>query len=582
MNLNELLITRFGLKSFRPHQAEVCEAVASGRDALLVMPTGAGKSLCFQVPGIARGGTTLVISPLIALIDDQVSRLRKQGFKAEGLHGGMGREALREISFRYLKGDLDFLFVAPERFAVPRFPEMLLKRKPALIAVDEAHCISHWGHDFRPDYRLIGERIRDFRPLPVIAMTATATAEVQDDIVRQLGLEGELRSIHGFWRSNIAIEVIESSPDERIDLIARVLSDEAQRPAIVYAPTRKKAEEIAAGLKGDFRVAHYHAGLEPSERERVQKEFLSGKLEAIVATVAFGMGIDKADIRAVIHAALPASVEGYYQEIGRAGRDRKPSRALLLYSRADEQTVRYLYGLNYPEPSVLERVMAKVPGREEQAVSPDVLLEKCRMDQSELNAAVQRLLSLGAVRQDATRNLLKSQAGANWKKPYEALRSHASAKIEGMIRFTESKGCRMASLVKYFGDIEESAKKCGHCDACAPGATTFRQEADERQEKVVARALFALYQLEDTGSASLFKTAIPDSLVDRRAFDHVLGVMERQGWVTLNPDSFEKDGKTISFTKVRITHRGKEQARRVEPDIEIWVESKGGGRSNRR
>ena len=291
-----LLRTTFGFARFRANQLEVCEAAVAGRDLLLVMPTGAGKSLCYQLPALARGGTALVISPLIALMDDQAAKLAALGLR------------------------------------VPGFPEMLAKRKLALIAIDEAHCISQWGHDFRPDYRMLGEYLPSLRggdePVPVLAMTATATPSVQADITAQLGMEKPALFIHGFRRDNLAIEVVELPVQERAGVIARLLAAPERRPAIVYATSRKQAAQLAAELcQGRLAAAAYHAGLEAETRERVQTAFQAGELEVVVATIAFGMGIDKADIRTVIHAGLPATLEGYYQEIGRAGRDGAKSRA---------------------------------------------------------------------------------------------------------------------------------------------------------------------------------------------------------------------------------------------------------------
>src|SRR5277367_2180099 len=273
--LTDLLARTFGFSSFRANQEAVCRAAVDGCDVLLVMPTGAGKSLCYQLPAIARGGTALVVSPLIALMDDQATKLGQLGLNAARIHSGIEREKSRQVCREYLNGTLDFLFIAPERLRVLGFPEMLAKRKPSLIAIDEAHCISQWGHDFRPDYRLLGGYLPTLRPAPVIALTATATAIVQHDICDQLGLDRQASFIHGFRRSNIAIEVVETSPSQRANVARELLSDPNRRPAIIYTPSRKQAESVAALLVRDFTTAAYHAGLDAGRRRRVQDGFLS-------------------------------------------------------------------------------------------------------------------------------------------------------------------------------------------------------------------------------------------------------------------------------------------------------------------
>src|SRR5580700_4931866 len=394
-----LLQSRFGFPSFRPYQEAVCEAATRGRDVLLVMPTGAGKSLCYQLPGLARGGTTLVISPLIALMEDQFRTLRDRGFAVECIHSGRDRAASRQVCIDYLNGKLQFLFIAPERLRVRGFPEMLAKRKPALIAIDEAHCISQWGHDFRPDYRLLGGYLPTLRPAPVIALTATATAIVQQDICRQLGFDRAASFIHGFRRSNIAIEVVETSPSMRPGLALELLGDDEHRPAIVYTPSRKQAESVAALLAREFPTAAYHAGLDAQRRRRVQDDFLSGKLEVIVATIAFGMGIDKANIRTVMHTALPGSVEAYYQEIGRAGRDGEPSRAILMHSYADRYAHDFFFERDYPDVKMLDQIYARL--RKE--AQPRELIEKqVRVGQEIFAKALEKLWMHGGVAVDAT------------------------------------------------------------------------------------------------------------------------------------------------------------------------------------
>ena len=275
-SLVDLLQSGFGFPSFRASQEKVCQAVIEGRDVLLVMPTGAGKSLCYQLPGIARGGTTLVISPLIALMEDQVGKLKARNFAVERIHSGRDRAASRQACVDYLNGRLQFLFIAPERLRVAGFPEMLAKRKPALIAIDEAHCISQWGHDFRPDYRMLGQYLPTLRPAPVIALTATATPIVQDDIAAQLGLAGPARFIQGFRRDNLAIEVVELAPSQRAAFASELLQDEGRRPAIVYTPTRAQADSLAAELSQHFPCAAYHAGLDAEHRKRVQEQ-ISGR-----------------------------------------------------------------------------------------------------------------------------------------------------------------------------------------------------------------------------------------------------------------------------------------------------------------
>jgi DNA topoisomerase-3 len=555
-SLLSLLQTRFGHARFRPHQEDICRTITEGHDTLVVMPTGAGKSLCYQLPGLARKGPTLVISPLVALIEDQVHQLNAKKMKADRIHSGRDRESSRATFRAYLKRELEFLFIAPERLAVPGFAEMLRQHPPCLIAVDEAHCISQWGHDFRPDYRLVGERLEGISNTPIVALTATATPRVQDDIIEQLRLKKAQRFIHGFRRTNIAVRVEETRTPDRIERIAELLQDTQSRPAIVYAPTRKKAEEIADQLKGDFKAAAYHAGLDADARERVQTRFLEERLDIIVATVAFGMGIDKPNIRTVIHAAIPSSVEGYYQEIGRAGRDGKPSQAFLLHSYADRKTHEFFQEQDYPSASDLKRIFDALPTT---ASTPkDALARQFAKtwDAPTFERMLEKLAIHGGAQVDFHGNVLKGKD--SWKKPYEKQRDHRIDQLERMAKLTESPQCRMISLVQHFGDPTDSGQKCNQCDRCLPGANV--REPDELEVLVAKSVLVALTEKDEQSLGRLFDECVSnDSRIQRLrpGFERVLQAMVRAGWIDITLDEFEKDGRTISYRRASLTRKGR-------------------------
>ena len=553
MNLETLLHSTFGHSTFRVDQEPVCRAATAGRDVLLVMPTGAGKSLCYQLPAVARGGTALVISPLIALMEDQASKLSLLGLKVARIHSGLSREDSRQACREYLDGTLQFLFIAPERMRVPGFPEMLARRKPTLIAIDEAHCISAWGHDFRPDYRNLGDYLPSLRPSPIIALTATATPTVQKDIVAQLQLQDPALFIHGFRRDNLAIEVVEMSKPRRHEFAAKLLESPTARPAIVYTPSRKSAEELASTLGG--KAAAYHAGLDPATRERVQRHFLSGKLEVVVATIAFGMGIDKADVRTVIHTALPASVEAYYQEIGRAGRDGLPSRTVLLHSFVDRRIHEGFLERDYPPVADLDRVASVLTT---DFLLPEPLCRKLKMAPDVFAKSVEKLIAQGAAQQDMAGNVRGNTLDRSWRISYNQQLAFRQSQIDRMVAYAESPQCRMAALIQHFGDTADGLKPCGHCDFCSPAnatAQTFTEPSAEqdRQLRSILRAL-------DGGSAkSTGKLHTELALgIDRRAFDGYLDALSRAGLVSLTADSFTNPaGDLINFKRASLTYEGR-------------------------
>ncbi|QAT82094.1 DNA topoisomerase III [Corallococcus coralloides] len=563
--LRGLLKEAFGFNDFRPYQEEVCRAATSGEDLLLVMPTGAGKSLCYQLPGLARAGTTVVVSPLIALMEDQVLRLQSLGFAADRIHSGRDRATSRQVCAEYLEGRLDFLFIAPERLGVPGFVELLARRTPSLIAIDEAHCISQWGHDFRPDYRLLGSRLPLLRPAPVVALTATATPDVQKDIVQQLGLRGSRGGaahtfIHGFRRTNIAIEVRELNPGARGDAILSLLRNPEHRPAIVYASTRKHAEQYADLLAHDFHSAPYHAGLQPQERDRIQAAFLKGHLEVIVATTAFGMGIDKPDVRTVIHAALPASLEGYYQELGRAGRDGKDSRAVLLHAFVDRRTHEFFHRRDYPDPSVLERIYQATSNELEPKAS---IQARVRGDPEIFDKALEQLWIHGGVEMTPDEDVRRGRAG--WAVAYIAQRERKQLHLEQMGRYAEAHDCRMRHLVAHFGDVQDSGAACGLCDVCAPESCEVVrfEEPSALEAHALGRILEALHARDGQATGRLHRELFGEQL-HRRDFERLVGGLVRSGLVRLDSDSFDKDGQVILFQRLSLTDTGR-RARVIAP-----------------
>ncbi|MGM0674314.1 MAG: RecQ family ATP-dependent DNA helicase [Spirochaetota bacterium] len=339
-HITSALKTHFGFSSFRAHQESIISAILAGRDVFAALPTGGGKSLCYQLPALLTGGLTVVVSPLISLMKDQVDAARENGIAAAFLNSSLSPEAYRHTWGELAAGRVRLLYLAPERLALPRFRAQLAELGISLFAVDEAHCISEWGHEFRPDYRSLGELRGEFPGVPIAAFTATATTDVQSDVIAQLGLDRPHTVRASFDRREIFYGVTpKAGVDNQILEFVRAHRDE---PGIVYRSSRKSVERTAGRLaSAGVRAVAYHAGLEDDERRERQDSFVRDEVEVVVATIAFGMGIDKSNVRWIVHGDLPRSLEAYYQETGRAGRDGEPAETVMFYGPGDISTIRY-------------------------------------------------------------------------------------------------------------------------------------------------------------------------------------------------------------------------------------------------
>ena len=516
-DLHAALRQHFDFPEFRPGQAAALEHVLAGRDTLVVMPTGSGKSLIYQLAALMLPGTALIVSPLIALMKDQVDGLARRGLAATFINSSLDSAEQTRRLRGLAAGEYKMVLVAPERLRSRIFQQALAHASLSLLAVDEAHCLSQWGHDFRPDYLHVAEARRELQAPVTLALTATATPHVQDDILRLLELPNAARLVAGFNRPNLSFEVWPAaSLDAKHKLLAGVVREMFPAGAngrngggIIYAGTRRDSEAVAAFVTDRLGVPArpYHAGLDSATRSEVQDAFLSGDLPVVAATNAFGLGIDRPDVRFVLHYAVPASLEAYYQEAGRAGRDGLPARAVLLYAARDSFVHQHFIENDTPTGRELRAVHTFLSSPEAaQGVSREALAGAMGVGEVKLRVALEQLEAAGALRRlpddgyDALRveaASLPERALADLARQVEARRAHKRKQLDIMLAFAETDDCRRETLLQHFGDDAPAVAEVEPCcDRCA--ARDAAPEAEAPARPAETKAEFAALVVLDT------------------------------------------------------------------------------------